>query len=46
VAGRELQPSGLAQLLQGIILFMVISSDVLLRYKIKLERTPTAVEAA
>ncbi len=34
VAGREIQPSGLAYLLQGIILFMVISSDVLLRYKI------------
>lgn len=39
VAGREIQPSGLAFLLQGIILFMVISSDVLLRYKISLVRT-------
>ena len=39
VAGREIQPSGLASLLQGIILFMVISSDVLLRYKIRLVRT-------
>ena len=29
---------GLAQLLQGIILFMVISSDVLLRYKIRIQR--------
>ena len=46
VAGREIQPSGLSSLLQGIILFMVISSDVLLRYKIKLMRTRTAVEAA
>ncbi len=46
VAGREIQPSGLASLLQGIILFMVISSDVLLRYKIKLTRHETAVEAA
>jgi len=36
VAGREIQPSGLATLLQGIVLFMVISSDVLLRYKIHL----------
>jgi len=35
VAGREIQPSGLSQLLQGIILFMVISSDVLLRYSIR-----------
>ena len=39
VAGREIQPSGLAYLLQGIILFMVISSDVLLRYKIRFIRT-------
>lgn len=36
VAGREIQPSGLSQLLQGIILFMVISSDVLLRYSIRI----------
>jgi ABC-type uncharacterized transport system permease subunit len=39
VAGREIQPSGLSNLLQGIVLFMVISSDVLLRYKIRLIRT-------
>ena len=38
VAGREIQPSGLAYLMQGIILFMVISSDVLLRYKIRLQK--------
>ncbi len=45
VAGREIQPSGLAYLLQGIILFMVISSDVLLRYKIKLVRRGEEVTA-
>jgi simple sugar transport system permease protein len=39
VAGREIQPSGLALLLQGIILFMVISSDVLLRYQIRFVRS-------
>jgi len=38
LAGREIQPSGLPLLLQGIILFMVISSDVLLRYRIRLVR--------
>ena len=38
VAGREIQPAGLSQALQGIILFMVISSDVLLRYKVRIER--------
>jgi simple sugar transport system permease protein len=36
VAGREIQPGGLANLLQGIVLFMVISSDFLLRYKVRL----------
>lgn len=36
VAGREVQPSGLSFMLQGIILFMVISSDILLRYKVRL----------
>ena len=35
VAGREIQPSGLSFLIQGLILFLVISSDVLLRYKIR-----------
>ncbi len=43
VAGREIQPSGLAQLLQGIVLFLVISSDVLLRYRIRLLRTAEEV---
>ena len=43
VAGREVQPSGIAQMLQGIVLFMVIGSDVLLRYRVVLRRT--AVEA-
>ena len=38
VAGREIQPSGLSFMIQGTILFLVISSDVLLRYKIKIER--------
>lgn len=38
VAGREIQPSGLAQLLQGIVLFLVISSDVLLRYRLRFVR--------
>jgi simple sugar transport system permease protein len=44
VAGREIQPSGLSQLLQGIVLFLVISSDVLLRYRIRL--VPMAEQAA
>ena len=38
VAGREIQPAGLSLLLQGIILFLLISSDVLIRYKINFVR--------
>ena len=45
VAAREVQPSGLSQMLQGFILFMVISSDVLLRYKVSLVRTTAEVAA-
>lgn len=38
LAGREIQPSGVPRMLQGIILFCVIASDVLLRYRIRLVR--------
>ncbi len=38
VAGREIQPSGLSFLIQGLTLFLVISSDILLRYKIRILR--------
>jgi general nucleoside transport system permease protein len=38
VAGREIQPSGLSFLIQGLTLFLVISSDILLRYKIHITR--------
>jgi simple sugar transport system permease protein len=46
VAGREIQPSGLAQLLQGIILFMVISSEFFLRYRVRFARKSQPVEEA
>jgi simple sugar transport system permease protein len=36
LAGREIQPSGIPKLIQGIILFCLISSEVLLRYRIRL----------
>jgi len=38
LAGREIQPSGIAKLLQGIILFCLISSEVLLRYRVRFVR--------
>lgn len=38
LAGREIQPQGIPRLIQGIILFMLIASEVLLRYQIRIER--------
>jgi simple sugar transport system permease protein len=42
LAGREIQPSGIPKLLQGILLFLLIASDILLRYRIRIVRTPEA----
>jgi len=44
LAGREIQPSGVPRLIQGIILFMLIASEVLLRYQVRLVRV-AALEA-
>jgi simple sugar transport system permease protein len=38
LAGREIQPAGVPRLIQGIILFMLIASEVLLRYRLRLVR--------
>jgi simple sugar transport system permease protein len=38
LAGREIQPSGLPLLIQGIILVCLIGSDFLLRYRIRVVR--------
>lgn len=38
IGSREIQPSGLARMLQGILLFALISSEVLNRYRVKVER--------
>jgi simple sugar transport system permease protein len=42
LAGREIQPSGIPKLIQGIILFCLISSEVLLRYRIRIVRREQA----
>ena len=36
LAGREIQPSGIPKLIQGILLFCLISAEVLLRYRIRI----------
>jgi general nucleoside transport system permease protein len=38
LAGREIQPSGVPKLIQGIILVCLISSDFFLRYRIRIVR--------
>lgn len=42
LAGREIQPAGVPRLIQGIILFMLIASEVLLRYRIRIVRAEAA----
>jgi simple sugar transport system permease protein len=39
LAGREIQPSGVPAMIQGIILFTLIVADVLVRYRIRVERS-------
>jgi ABC-type uncharacterized transport system permease subunit len=38
LAGREIQPAGIPLMLQGIILFCIISSDMLIRYRVRIRR--------
>ena len=38
LAGREIQPSGVPAMVQGIVLFCLIGADVLVRYRIRLDR--------
>jgi general nucleoside transport system permease protein len=46
LAGREIQPSGVPAMIQGIILFTLIVADVLVRYRIRIERRAPATAAA
>ena len=38
LAGREIQPSGVPAMIQGIVLFSLIGSDVLIRYHVRFDR--------
>jgi simple sugar transport system permease protein len=38
LAGREIQPSGVPAMIQGVILFALIAADVLVRYRVRIER--------
>jgi general nucleoside transport system permease protein len=39
LAGREIQPSGVPKMIQGVILVCLIASDFLLRYRVRINRT-------
>lgn len=39
LAGREIQPSGVPKMIQGVILVCLIASDFLLRYRVRIVRT-------
>jgi ABC-type uncharacterized transport system permease subunit len=39
LAGREIQPSGVPKMIQGVILVCLIASDFLMRYRIRIVRT-------
>ena len=45
LAGREIQPSGVPAMIQGIILFTLIVADVLVRYRIRISRRGPATAA-
>jgi ABC-type uncharacterized transport system permease subunit len=38
VGGDVIQPAGIAQLLQGVILFVVVGGEMMLRYRLRIER--------
>jgi general nucleoside transport system permease protein len=46
LAGREIQPSGVPKMIQGIILVSLIASDFLLRYRVRLARVNADGEEA
>ncbi len=46
LAGREIQPSGVPAMIQGIILFCLIGSDVLVRYRVRFGRATAATVTA
>jgi simple sugar transport system permease protein len=44
LAGREIQPSGVPKMVQGIILVCLIASDFLLRYRVRIVRASADVQ--
>jgi len=46
LAGREIQPSGIPKLLQGILLFLLIASEIFLRYRVRIVRVHSHAHAS
>jgi len=46
LAGREIQPSGIPKMIQGIILVCLIASDIFLRYRIRIVRRNAIIQEA
>jgi simple sugar transport system permease protein len=46
LAGREIQPSGVPAMIQGVILFALIASEVFVRYRVRFERRRPAATTA
>lgn len=45
VGTRMIQPQGIASMLQGVLLFVVIGTELLFRYRVRLERTDAVTVA-
>jgi ABC-type uncharacterized transport system permease subunit len=45
LAGREIQPSGVPAMIQGLVLFAVIVAEVLVRYRVRIRRSAARVAA-
>jgi simple sugar transport system permease protein len=46
LAGREIQPSGIPKMIQGIILVCLIASDIFLRYRVRIIRRNIRMQEA
>jgi len=46
VGTKLIQPSGIASMLQGVILFVVVGTELLFRYRVHLDKVEPAVKAA
>ena len=44
LAGREIQPSGIPKMIQGIILVCLIASEIFMRYRLRIVRTNANIE--